>query len=213
MTVLLLVRHAVTALTGKRLYGRTQDVHISDAGREQAGRLAGRLSDAKPAALYSSPLDRCAETAEPIAEACGLKVRFEDRLLEIDYGRWTGRSFGALSRTRLWRRLHGRHPGDVRFPEGETLAQAQRRMVDALEDIAERHDGRTVVVVGHGDPLALAVAHYAGVHVDLFQRIEIAPASVSALMVGHGEPKIRRLNDTGTLEDLTPPSRRRTSRR
>lgn len=213
MTVLLMVRHAVTELTGKRLYGRTQDVHLSDAGREQARRLAGRLADAQPTALYCSPLDRCAETSEPIAEACGLEIRFEDRLLEIDYGRWTGRSFGALSRTKLWRRLHGRHPGDVRFPEGETLATAQRRVVDALEDIAERHNGHTVVVVGHGDPVALAVAYYAGVHVDLFQRIEIAPASVSALVVGHGEPKVRRLNDTGTLEDLALPRRRRTPRR
>lgn len=213
MTVLLLVRHAVTDLTGKRLYGRTQDVHLSDTGLEQARRLAERLAEAKPAALYSSPLDRCIETAEPIAQSYGLEIHLEDRLLEIDYGRWTGRTFGALSRTKLWRRLHGRHPGDVRFPGGETLAGAQRRVVNALEEIAESHDGRTVVVVGHGDPLALAVAHYAGVHVDLFQRIEIAPASVSALVVGHGEPKVRRLNDTGTLEDLMLPRRPRTTRR
>ncbi|MGH2686329.1 MAG: MSMEG_4193 family putative phosphomutase [Actinomycetota bacterium] len=209
MAVILLVRHAVTAVTGKRLYGRAGGISLSDEGREQARRLAERISAIRLDALYSSPLERCLETAAPIASACGREVRTVEGILEIDYGTWTGRPFTSLRRTRIWRRVHGTQPSAVRFPGGETLGEAQRRSVDALNEIAERHPRGTVAVVSHGDVVSLVLAHLAGVHVDLFQRIHVAPASVSAVSVGPSGPMILRVNDTGTLEDLGRPRRPR----
>ena len=160
-------------------------------------------------ALYSSPLERCLETARPISEATGLQVATIEGVLEIDYGSWTGRPFTSLRQTRLWKEFHGATPSAPRFPGGETLAEAQRRAVTTVGEVADRHPKDTVAVVTHGDVIALVLAHYAGIHVDLFQRLEIAPASVTAIAVGAGAPKIRRVNDTGTLADLAPPRRPR----
>ncbi len=208
MTTLLLIRHAVTEMTGKRLYGRSEGISISEAGREQAAALAKRIAEIKLDVLYSSPLDRCMETSTPIADACGVRVRSLKGVIEIDYGTWTGRPFTSLRRLKLWREFHGATPSTPRFPGGETLAEAQRRAVEAVEELVERHPKETVAIVTHGDVVALVLAHYAGVHIDLFQRLEVAPASVTAIVAGGGAPKIRRVNDTGTLRDLAPPSMR-----
>jgi probable phosphomutase (TIGR03848 family) len=208
VTTLLLLRHGTTDLTGKRLYGRSQDVHLSEEGRRQADHLGERLGPLRPSALYTSPIGRCVETAERIAAACRLEARELKGLAEIDYGRWTGRSFASLARTRLWRRVH-RVPSSVRFPDGETLSEAQRRIVDALETIVERHPRGLVAVVSHGDPIAMALAHYAGIHLDLFQRLQVSPGSISAVAVNDGLPRILVINDAGTLERLRPPPKGR----
>jgi probable phosphomutase (TIGR03848 family) len=209
VTLLLLVRHAVTDITGKRLYGRSEGISLSEVGRQQAADLARRLGEVPLDALYSSPLDRCLETASPIGEACGVKVTPLEGVLEIDYGSWTGRPFTSLRRLRLWREFHGANPSSPRFPGGETLLEAQRRAVEAVGELAERHPKATVAVVTHGDVVALVLAHYAGIHVDLFQRLEVAPASVTAIALGAGAPRIRRVNDTGTLGDLVQRRRAR----
>ena len=211
MTLFLFLRHAVTDQTGKRLYGRSEGVSLSEAGRAQAEDLARRIAEVPVHALYSSPLERCRETAAPIARATGLEPRVAEGLIEIDYGSWTGKPFTTLSRMKLWKEFHGATPSAPRFPGGETLAEAQARAVKAVDELTDRHPKETVAVVTHGDVVALVLAHLAGIHVDLFQRLEIAPASVTAIAVGAGAPRIRRVNDTGSLRDLAPPkpSRRR----
>ncbi|MGH2712232.1 MAG: MSMEG_4193 family putative phosphomutase [Actinomycetota bacterium] len=211
MSLFLLLRHAVTDMTGKRLYGRSQGVTLSEEGRRHAEDLARRVSEVPLDALYSSPLERCIETAGPISEASGLEVQILEGVLEIDYGSWTGKPFTTLSRTKLWKEFHGATPSSPRFPGGETLAEAQARAVGTVSELAERHPKGTVAVVTHGDVVALVLAHFSGIHVDHFQRLEIAPASVTAIAVGAGAPRIRKVNDTGTLRDLVtprPPRRR-----
>jgi probable phosphomutase (TIGR03848 family) len=203
MAVLLLIRHALTDQTGKRLYGRQQGVHLSERGREQAAALGERVSAAQPAAIYSSPQTRCIETAEPIADATGLKVERMPRLQEIDYGKWTGRRFSSLRGTKLWERVR-RRPSAATFPDGEAMLDVQRRMVEALEELDERHRDELVAVVSHGDPIALALAHYLGLHIDMFQRINAPPGSVSAVVLTEAAPLVVRIGDTGTLEDLRP---------
>lgn len=206
MTVLLLVRHAVTDATGKRLYGRAPGYHLSDRGREQAQRLAARLRELPIAAVYSSPLERCEETARAVAEAKGLDLRAVQDLAEVDVGRWTGRTFTVVRRTSLWRRVH--EDSSVRFPDGESLLDVQRRTVAALERIAGEHRRDMVAAVSHGDPIRVALAHFAGLHLDLFRRLEVTAASVSVVAVGNGPPRLLRLNDTGDLSDLAPRRRR-----
>ncbi len=209
MALILLIRHAVTDLTGKQLYGRSEGVGLSEEGRDQAESLAERLRPVRLTALYSSPLERCLETAAPILEGRRLKARRLEGVLEIDYGDLTGRTFAALRRQKRWRAIRGLQPSAVRFPGGESLADAQARAVEAVMEVAERHPRGTVGIVSHGDVISLALAYFAGVHVDLYRRLEVSPASVSALTLEDGIPRIRRVNDTGSLEDLVPRRRPR----
>ena len=210
MTLLLLVRHAVTDATGKRLTGQLPGFHLSEEGRAQAARVAERLAALPIGAVYASPLERCVETAEPLAVARDLPVQRLPELVDVGYGRWSGRPLAGLYRTKLWRQLvHS--PSAIRFPGGETLPEVQRRALDALEAIAARHPRRIIAVFTHADVVRLAVAHYAGIHIDHFQRIVVSPGSVSAIALGERVPRVVRLNDTGTLTDLVPRARPRRS--
>lgn len=205
-TLLLLVRHALTEATGKRLSGQTAGHHLSPAGAAQAERLAERLAPVALAAVYASPLERCVETARAVAGPRGLQVGLEPRVIEVAYGSWTGRPLAQLARTALWKQLQ-ETPSAIRFPEGETLGEVQQRSVRALDDIVARHPRRAVAVVTHADVIRLALAHYAGIHLDLFQRLVVGTTSVSALLLGGGVPRILKTNDTGSLEDLAAPRR------
>ena len=201
MTLMLLVRHAVTDVTGKRLSGSTPGIHLSEEGRAQAKGLADRLGPLRLTAVYASPLERCVETAEPIASGRRLEIGVLADLEEIGYGQWAGRPIAGLMKTKLWRRVQ-LLPSSVEFPGGETLSGAQRRAVAALDAIAARSPRGVIAAVTHADVIRLALAHYAGVHIDLFQRFTVSPASVSALVLGDRIPRILRVNDTGTLADL-----------
>ncbi|MDQ3991112.1 MAG: MSMEG_4193 family putative phosphomutase [Actinomycetota bacterium] len=206
MAVLLLIRHALTEMTGKRLYGQRRGIPLSDRGREQAASLAERLSSLPIAAVFTSPLERCVETAGAVAGRHGLEAEAMDGLLEVDYGRWTGRSFAQLRRMRGWQTMHAA-PSTVRFPEGETLGEVQARAVRTLTALAERGGSRMAAVVTHGDVVRLALAHFAGVHLDLYQRMEVAPASVSVVALADGPPRVIRVNDTGSMDDVSPRGR------
>lgn len=203
MTLLLLIRHAHTDLTGTRIPGWAPGIHLSERGRAQAEGLARRLAAFPLAAVYASPLERCVETAEPLARAHGLPVRSRDALGEVRYGTWTGRSIRQLARTRLWRVVQ-HTPSQVRFPGGETLLEVQDRAVREVQRIAAAHPGRPVALVTHADVIRLVLAHHAGLHPDLIQRIVVDPVSVSALYLGDRIPRIVRVNDTGDLADLRP---------
>ncbi|WP_026122652.1 histidine phosphatase family protein [Nocardiopsis halotolerans] len=130
---LILIRHGMTDVTGPRLAGRAEGVHLNDTGHTQAARLAGRLTGLRPAALVSSPLERCQETAEAVAAQLGVPVTTDERFVECDYGSWTGRGIAELSDEPLWRVVQD-HPSAVRFPGGEALAAASARAVEAVRD-------------------------------------------------------------------------------
>jgi probable phosphoglycerate mutase len=212
VTVVLLVRHGLTEATGRRLVGWSPGVHLSPAGRDQAERAAERLASLPIRAVYSSPLERCLETARPLASRLGLAVRRREALGEVRYGEWTGRSLAQLSRTALWRQVQ-MVPSNVRFPAGESFLEVQHRVVGELRRIVAAHPRALVAVYSHADVIKLVVAHLSGMHQDLFQRLVIEPASVSAIAVGDGVPRILRVNDTGDLAALQPrgrPKRRAT---
>jgi probable phosphoglycerate mutase len=131
-----------------------------------------------------------------------MTVSHVSELTEVGYGRWTGRSLAALARTALWKQVQ-QAPSSVRFPEGETFLEVQRRSIAAIEAIAARHPRTVVGVCSHADVIRLLLAHYAGVHIDLFQRLIVSPVSVSAVLLGERIPRIIRVNDTGTVGDLS----------
>ncbi len=200
MTTLILIRHALNDLVGKRLAGWMPGVHLNTRGREQAAGLARRLAHVSLAAVYTSPLERARETAQAIAEAQQVPLRVREDLGEVRYGRWEGQAFEDLKKTPLWP-LVQRFPSRVRFPEGEALYEVQHRVVRVLEDIAATHPGEydVVAVVTHADVIRLAVAYYLGLPLDLYQRLVISPASVTILHLGEEGPRLVRLNDDGPV--------------
>ena len=204
-TTILLVRHGQTPTTGKVLPGRAKGLHLAESGIEQAEIAARRISElSRIDAVYSSPLERARETAAPIARACGLRTQIERGLLECDFGDWTGAELGKLMKLPEWRTVQSA-PSTFRFPNGESFIEMQTRMVTALDKLRARHPGGTIVCVSHADTIKAAVAHALGTHIDLFQRIVISPASVSALTWHAGGPVVLAVNSTGRpLTELRP---------
>jgi probable phosphomutase (TIGR03848 family) len=177
----LLVRHGVTPTTGRLLPGRRRGLHLSDQGRRQAEGLVARLAAVpKLAAIYSSPLERARETVAPLARARGLAVRVDPGLLEIETGAWTGLSLKRAARRPEWAVVQ-RHASGFRFPGGESFVEMQARMASTTGRLVERHRGQTIVLASHADPIKTLVAHALGTPLDLFQRIMIAPASITAI--------------------------------
>jgi probable phosphomutase (TIGR03848 family) len=180
-TLVLLVRHGLTPTTGVKLPGRARGLHLSDEGRRQADGLVARFSRIpKLAAVYASPLERARETAAPVARARNRAVRIEPGLLELDVGEWTGLSLKQANHKPEWKAVQ-QHPSGFRFPGGESFVEMQSRITGALARLVARHRGEVVMAVSHADPIKAAMAHAIGTPLDLFQRIMIAPASVSAI--------------------------------
>src|SRR5580765_7355314 len=183
-TTVLLVRHGQTATTGRVLPGRAPGLHLSDDGRRQADVAAQRIARLRRVtAVYASPLERARETAMPIARARGLALRIERGLLELDVGRWTGSRLDRLSKRPEWSTVQ-RYPSGFRFPGGESFVEMQARITAVLADLVERHRGGVVVAVSHADPIKAALAHALGMHLDHFQRLVIAPASITTIAYG-----------------------------
>lgn len=196
MTLLLLIRHGENEYTRTgKLAGWTKGVHLNETGQKQALAVAERLGKAKLAAIYSSPLERAQETAKPLAKAKAIKVQISDGLGEVRYGQWQGKSLKVLARTKLWKVVQ-QHPAMMEFPQGETLRAVQARAVDAVEQIVRHHPKAMVAAFSHGDVIKLLVAHYLGLPLDLFQRIAINTASITAFRLGQGQPTLVKLNET-----------------
>jgi len=202
-TTLVLVRHAVTPQTGPMLSGRAPGIDLSELGREQAATAGERLKELPVTAIYASPIDRTRQTAEHIAAHHSLPVRTLDGVIEADYGEWTGGQLADLAKTDLWKTVQ-RTPSRARFPNGESIAEMQTRTVAALEAVVAEHPGETIVVVSHADPIKSVIAHFTGVHLDLFQRIAVSPASVTVFVLGPHGVTLVKCNDTGSLSELVP---------
>ncbi|MDG1392860.1 MAG: MSMEG_4193 family putative phosphomutase [Ilumatobacter sp.] len=203
-TTILMVRHGQTPTTGKVLPGRAKGLHLADLGHEQAKIAALRIAELNIDAVYSSPLERAKETAAPISAACGLKTQIERGLFECDFGDWTGKQLKDLMKLPEWQTVQ-RAPSTFRFPNGESFTEMQTRMVNALDKLRKLHPGGTIVCVSHADTIKAAVAHAMGTHIDLFQRIVISPASISAVTWHAGGPIVLAVNSTGRpLTELKP---------
>ena len=203
-TTILMVRHGQTPTTGKVLPGRAKGLHLADLGHEQAKIAALRIAELNIDAVYSSPLERAKETATPISAACGLKTQIERGLFECDFGDWTGKQLKDLMKLPEWQTVQ-RAPSTFRFPNGESFTEMQTRMVNALDKLRKLHPGGTIVCVSHADTIKAAVAHAIGTHIDLFQRIVISPASISAVTWHAGGPIVLAVNSTGRpLTELKP---------
>ena len=200
MTEFLLIRHAINdwVSTG-RLAGWTAGVHLNAEGRIQAAALGEHLAQAHLDAIYASPLERTLETAQAVAaHHPTLTVQALEGIGEVHFGTWQGEKLSRLRREPLWQIVQ-MYPSRAQFPEGEAIRQAQLRAVDAIESLVNQHPKQRVILVSHSDVIKLIVAHYLGMHLDFFQRIEISPASLTTIYLGAARPTIGRVNDTGHL--------------
>ena len=201
MTVILLRHGRSTSNTAHTLAGRSEGVALDDTGFEQANKIVDRLAGLPVEAIVRSPLLRCEQTVAPLAESRNLTPAVEDRIVEVDYGEWTGRKLGELAAEPLWKVVQ-QHASAAVFPGGEGLADVQSRAVRAIRD----HDARLAAQFGrdvlwvacsHGDVIKSVLADALGCHLDAFQRIMIEPASMSIVRYTETRPFVHRVGDTG----------------
>ncbi|MGE5486353.1 MAG: histidine phosphatase family protein [bacterium] len=193
MSLIYLIRHGETDAIGHTLVGWLPGVPINARGREQATGLVQRLAGVEFAAIYSSPLERAMQTAEPLARALGLEIRECPEVGEFHFGEWTGASISGLDSDPLWRQFN-RFRSRTRAPGGELMSEVQARMVTALERIAERHPDASVAVFSHADAIRAAATHYLGMPIDFIDRIDIAPASITLLRLEPSFVQVLKLN-------------------
>jgi probable phosphomutase (TIGR03848 family) len=210
MTTVLLVRHGLTAQTGKLLLGWTPGVGLDERGAAQAKAVAGRLAKVPLDAIVTSPLDRCAQTAAAIGASEGAArpaVQVDERLGECHYGDWTGQELATLAKDPLWKVVQA-HPSAVTFPGpgGEALRDTQARGVAAVRDWNGRlGPDATWLLCSHGDVIRAIVAEALGMHLDMYHRVTVDPCSLTVVRYTEARPFVLRVNDLGgAVDDLLP---------
>ncbi len=205
MTNFLLIRHAAHDYLGRAIAGRQPRIHLNDFGRQQAEQLATRLSELPIEAIYSSPLERAVETAEPVGRRFGLPIEIAEEFTELDFGEWTNCTFAELKADSQWRAFNS-FRSCTAASGGELMCDVQARMLRKISELRGKH--QFVAIFGHGDPIRATIAHLLGVHLDMFQRIEIDPASVSLVELGDDWLRVRLLNASAEGEPLRLPALR-----
>lgn len=193
MTTFLLIRHGMTDAVGTVMTGRTPGLLLNHEGVTHVATLPQRLAAVPIDAVYSSPLERTVATAQVLAEARGIDVRLEPRIVEIHYGGWTGRQFAAMTADPQWQ-LYNTVRSVTRPPDGELLIDVQQRAVAAVLDLHERHPGQTVALVSHGDVLRAILQYFLGMPIDFVLRLELSPGRISVLQIGAGAPRVLQVN-------------------
>ena len=178
--IVLVIRHAATHTMATTLTGRAGGVALSTDGSRQARLLARALATIPLRAVYSSPLQRAIETAQPIAAAHSLRVEITETLNEVDFGEWTGLTFAALARRGDWRAYNESRASAV-VPGGEMPHQTQDRIVRAIADIASAHPGEIVAAVTHAEPVRYLILHARGEPLDRWADTDVAPASITVV--------------------------------
>jgi broad specificity phosphatase PhoE len=194
MTTFYLIRHATNDyLTENKIAGWLPGVHLNAEGRKQSEQLAQRLGSEPIRAIYSSPLERARETAEPLAAKLGLPLQISEGLGEIRFGDWTDQPIPKLDADLHWQGWNSFRSG-TQAPKGDFMIDAQARIVREMIRLRAEHPSSAIALVTHGDPIKAAVAYFMGAPLDLFLRIQIDPASVSIITLDDRSARIVRLN-------------------
>jgi probable phosphoglycerate mutase len=194
VTIFFLVRHGTHDLLDRVLCGRMPGVSLNAKGREQAEQIGRRLSQERIDLLQSSPLERANETAAPIARHTGAALELVPALNEIQLGEWSGRTFEEIKAEPAWQQWNKARQV-ARAPGGESMLEAQQRVISHIDHVRARYPDARVVLVSHSDVLRAIILYYLGMSLDEFGRIEISPASVSTLVVEEWGAKILALNE------------------
>lgn len=207
-TTVVFVRHGLTPTTGKEMPAGGSGPELSDVGRQQAREAGELIAEWRPtlaplAGIYTSPLARTKQTAAIIGQALGLEPSESPALADCDAGDWAGVALKELNKKPEWPTVV-HHPSWFVFPGGESLAGMQQRALAEVRRLVADHPGHTVVAVSHADPIKAVVADAMGMHLDLFQRLAISPASVSAVVYSAMGPSVLMINWTGPTSRRAP---------
>lgn len=195
MIKLILIRHGMNDLVGKRIASQMPGVHLNGEGQLQAQRLADNLASEDIDAIYCSPLERAIETATPIAKSHNIEYTISKDFMEIDFGEWTNKTIEELEKNDLFKKFNV-FRSNTRAPGGELMAEAQIRIVRGIEKLQIQFKNKTVAVVSHSDLIKSAIMYYLGMNLDNFHRIEISTASISILEIYDEIARVLVLNKT-----------------
>ena len=200
---LLLTRHGQTEWHRDNRYVSRTDIRLTDTGREQARYLARRAEQEGLDLILCSPRTRALETAKPVAVALGLEQETDERLRELDFGEWEGKTLAEIREE---------DPDTVRlfeenaengFPGGEPLSEGAERVLAVFTDLSRSHAGRTVLVVAHNTLLRLALCRILGVPLGHYRRVmpRVVNGAVSEVRFGENGGTLYSFNDAGTPGD------------
>lgn len=201
MTTFFLIRHAACKGLGQTLWGRRPGVCLNEKGELQAQRLADRFKNVTLNTIYSSPLERALQTATVLARSMNLEVKKSSAANEINFGEWTGKTVEELSSDEQWRRFNS-HRSMTTIPGGESFLEVQNRIVKEIEALALQHGKAHVAIVSHADVIRAAVAYFAGTPIDMVDRFEISPCSVSVVAVDQDHSTLLTINSGFDLSQL-----------
>lgn len=193
MTRAYLVRHGQHGLVDKALAGRMPGVHLTAEGLAQADRLAAFFAGRDVTTVLSSPLERCQETAAPVADRLALPVTIEVDLIELDCGDWTGLSFDELDHDPRWAAWNGER-ARAAIPNGDTMAAVRDRVMRVIEGLAAT-SREPAVLVSHADVIKAALLTLLGAPLDRHDCLTIDPASITTVDLWPGGGKVVRMNE------------------
>ncbi|HKG47891.1 MAG TPA: histidine phosphatase family protein [Pyrinomonadaceae bacterium] len=199
MTTFFLIRHASCSGLGQTLWGRKPGICLNEKGEMQARRLADRFKDVTLDAIYSSPLERALQTADVLARNLNLEVKQSAAANEINFGDWAGKTFEELSSDERWRRFNS-YRSMTTIPGGESFLEVQNRIVKEIEVLALQHGNARVAIVSHADVIRAAVAYFSGTPIDMIDRFEISPCSVSVVAVDTDNATLLTINNESELD-------------
>jgi len=193
MSTFYLVRHGTNDWLGKIIPG-WMPIELNEEGRQQAARVAARLKSSGISRIYSSPVKRATQTAQPLADAVGIPVEPRDEFGEVHPGEWTGKTMDELEQDPRWR-LYNRFRSGTRAPGGELMIETQARVVVGMERLRVEHPNESIAIFSHGDPIKVALMNYLGMPIDFIYRLEVGPASVSVVRVEDWGATVLKINE------------------
>lgn len=193
MTTFYLVRHGTNDFIGKAIAGRTPGVHLNAAGREQAQRVAKRLSTEGIQRIICSPMERCQETALPLSTLINVPIETSDAVLEIDFGDYSGKTLKELESQPDWKKWNTNRTL-LHLPNGENIHEVQARMIREVLRLRRESPEQKIAIFSHGDPLRSIVCYFLGISLDIMSRVEINPGSLSIVTLFENDVRINLLN-------------------
>lgn len=204
MTTIILVRHGQTEWNRVERFRGRADVPLNEMGIKQAEATGERIAEKwKPAAIYSSPLSRAVKTAEAIAKRFDLSVQIHPGLADIDYGDWQGLSPHEV-RARWGEMLDKWYnaPHLAVIPNGETLSDLRERAMNIVNELAARHAGETILLLGHTVINRIILLGALKLGNERFWRIRQDTCAINLFDVEDGDYTLVSLNDTCHLDSI-----------
>ena len=193
MTTFYLVRHGANDLLGERLAGRLPNVRLNETGIAQAKRISERLEKLGITHVISSPMERCHETAQPLAAALALAIEISEALNEVDFGDWQGARMKDLDADERWRKWNSFRTGHF-LPHGESMIAIQARMAEEMIRLRNKFSDQHLALFSHGDPIRAVLCYWLGMPLDFIPRLEVAPGSICEVAVDSDTAIVRRIN-------------------